>query len=69
MFKSIAKISLNVVIVFIIAYVYMYFSDNLHISKEPFFKLVAITFTFSNIIIIALKVFFEKNNHIDIDLD
>lgn len=69
MFKSIAKISLNVVIVFIIAYVYMYFSNNLHISEELFFKLVAITFTFSNIIIIALKIFFEKNNHIDIDLD
>ena len=69
MFKSIAKISLNIVIVFVIAYVYMYFSDNLHISKEPFFKLVAITFTFSNIAIIALKIFFEKNNNVDIDLD
>jgi hypothetical protein len=47
----------------------MYFSGNLHVSEEPLFKLIAITFTFSNAIIIGLKLFFEKNNNIDIDMD
>lgn len=50
------------------AYTYMYFSEKLHISKEPFFKLIAITFIFGNAIIIVLKIFFENNN-MDIDMD
>jgi hypothetical protein len=69
LYKSIVNIIINTVVVFIIAYVYMYFSGNLHVSEEPLFKLIAITFTFSNAIIIGLKLFFEKNNNIDIDMD
>ena len=69
MYKSIVNIVLNTVIVFFIAYAYMHLSGNLHVSEEPLFKLIAITFIFSNAIIIALKLFFEKNNNIDIDMD
>ncbi|MEG2246801.1 MAG: hypothetical protein RSC84_05065 [Peptostreptococcaceae bacterium] len=68
MLKSIAKTIINIIIVFIMAYTYMYFSEKLHISKEPFFKLIAITFIFGNAIIIVLKIFFENNN-MDIDMD
>lgn len=49
------------------AYTYMYLTEKLHVAEEPFFKLIVTTFIFSNTIIIALKVFFEKNNNIDID--
>lgn len=69
MLKDILKIILNTAIVFFMAYIYMYFSGNLHVANEPIFKLIAITFTFSNAIIIALRIFYEKNNNIDIDMD
>lgn len=68
MLKDIWKIVLNIAIVFFMSYTYMYFSDNLHVANEPIFKLISITFIFSNIIIIALRIFYENNN-IDIDMD
>lgn len=52
------------------AYGYMYFSESLHVTNEPIFKLIVITFLFSSMIIIGLKLFFENNkidNNIDID--
>lgn len=67
MLKSITKIIINTIIIFIMAYIYMYLTEKLHVAEEPFFKLIVTTFIFSNTIIIALKVFFEKNNNIDID--
>lgn len=69
MLKSITKIIINAIIIFIIAYTYMYLTENLHVVEEPFFKLIVTTFIFSNMIMVGLKVFFEKNNNIDIDMD
>lgn len=68
--KDLVRIIKNVILIILMAYGYMYFSESLHVTNEPIFKLIVITFLFSSMIIIGLKLFFENNkidNNIDID--
>ena len=68
--KDLVRIIKNVILIILMAYGYMYFSESLHVTNEPIFKLIVITFLFSSMIIIELKLFFENNkidNNIDID--
>ncbi|CEP46253.1 Uncharacterised protein [[Clostridium] sordellii] len=68
--KDLVRIIKNVILIILMAYGYMYFSESLHITNEPIFKLIVITFLFSSMIIIGLKLFFENNkidNNIYID--
>lgn len=68
--KDLVRIIKNIILITLIAYGYMYFTEILHVTNEPIFKLIVITFLFSSMIIIGLKLFFENNkidNNIDID--
>ncbi|CEJ72495.1 Uncharacterised protein [[Clostridium] sordellii] len=68
--KYLVRIIKNIILIILIAYGYMYFTESLHVTNEPIFKLIVITFLFSSMIIIGLKLFFENNkidNNIDID--
>lgn len=64
--KGLVRIIKNIILIILMAYGYMYFTESLHVTNEPIFKLIVITFLFSSMIIIGLKLFFENNN-IDID--
>ncbi|WP_270507683.1 hypothetical protein, partial [Paraclostridium sordellii] len=59
--KDLVRIIKNVILIILIAYGYTYFSESLHVTNEPIFKLIVITFLFSSMIIIGLKLFFENN--------
>ncbi|CEP40904.1 hypothetical protein UT300013_34300 [Paraclostridium sordellii] len=68
--KGLVRIIKNIILIILMAYGYMYFTESLHVTNEPIFKLIVITFLFSSMIIIGLKLFFENNkidNNIDID--
>ncbi|CEQ24408.1 Uncharacterised protein [[Clostridium] sordellii] len=68
--KDLVRIIKNVILIILMAYGYMYFSESLHVTNEPILKLIVITFLFSSMIIIGLKLFFENNkidNNIYID--
>ncbi|CEK31242.1 hypothetical protein JGS6364_32301 [[Clostridium] sordellii] len=68
--KDLVRIIKNIILIILMAYGYMYFTESLHVTNEPIFKLIVITFLFSSMIIIGLKLFFENNkidNNIDID--
>ena len=68
--KDLVRIIKNVILIILMTYGYMYFTESLHVTNEPIFKLIVITFLFSSMIIIGLKLFFENNkidNNIDID--